>query len=82
MMKYEYEILSDTEVLWRVKKCLIWDLVKKAGNESDYACCCDMRLSAWLVSLGVSIEEFPIKRFPDGDNMCEFKFIVNEIKED
>ena len=81
-LKYEIEILSDREFFARVKKCLIWDLVRKAGNESDYTCCCDMRMRAWLAPLGFNIDVFVLKRLPDGDKMCESKVVINEIKED
>lgn len=82
IMKYTFEILSDDEFLWSIKKCLIWELVKKAGNESDYVCCCDIRMSAWFDPLGFNVNKIVIKRFPDGDNICEFKFVVTEKKED
>ena len=78
IMKFEFEELSDTEGLGIVNKCFIWEEVKKAGRASDHECACNSRHYGWLEALGVEGKIERIKRFPDGDDICIFKFKLNK----
>ncbi len=76
IMKFKMIIHSDSEGNGIVKKCFIWEEVKKAKGEKDYICACNVRHRGWLDAMGIRGEIVPLKRFPDGDNECIFKFIM------
>ncbi len=78
IMKMKHIIESDTIGYGIVKKCFIWDQVKKANVENEYECACFVRYRGWLKAMGVDANIIPLFRFPDGDDFCKFKFILNE----
>ena len=77
IMKFKMVIHSDSEGHGIVKKCFIWEEVKKANGEKDYICACNDRHRGWMDAMGISGEIIPLKRFPDGDDECIFKFIMD-----
>lgn len=76
IMKFRFEVLSDTEGLGIVKKCFIWEEVKKSGRAAEHVCACNSRHYGWLEALGVDGKIIRVKRFPDGDDICIFKFVL------
>jgi len=80
IMKFKFIVHSDKEGDGIIKKCFIWEEVKKSKKENEYDCACMFRHLGWLDSLGIEGEEIAIKRFPDGDNECIFKFIIKSSK--
>jgi len=80
IMKFRFEVLSETEGLGIVKKCFIWEEVKKSGRESEHECACNSRHYGWLEAIGVNGDIIRVKRFPDGDDICIFKFVLNKSK--
>jgi hypothetical protein len=76
IMKFKFILHSKNEGVAIVKKCFIWEEVKKSKGESEYLCACNFRHRGWLEGMGVNGKIIPIKRFPDGDDICEFKFLL------
>jgi len=74
IMKFQFRIHSDTEGDGFVKKCFIWEEVKKSKKENEYFCACNSRHRGWLDAIGVDGEIIPKKRFSDGDDCCLFTF--------
>ncbi|MCK4284783.1 MAG: hypothetical protein KAX18_01220, partial [Candidatus Lokiarchaeota archaeon] len=72
---------SDKEGDGIIKKCFIWEEVKKSKKENEYSCACMFRHRGWLDALGIACDLNAIKRFPDGDNECILKFIIDNSKE-
>lgn len=81
IMKFKFTAHSNNEGEAYVKKCFIWEEVKKSKKEDEYVCACNFRHRGWMESMGVDGEIIPIKRFSTGDNCCIFKFVLNESKE-
>ena len=76
IMKFKFTSYSEKEGVALVEKCFIWEEVKKA-NMSEYVCSCNYRHRGWLEAMGVNGEIVAEKRFSNGDNCCEFKFVIN-----
>lgn len=76
LMKFKFIVNSETEGLGIVKKCFIWDMVKKSKSESEYVCACNHRHYGWLEAFGINGKIIPVSRIPDGGDKCEFKFIL------
>ena len=76
IMKFKFVVLSDKEGLGIVKKCFIWQMVQKSKTESEYFCACNYRHRGWLEAIGVKGKIIPVKRIPDGDKICEFRFLL------
>lgn len=74
IMKFKFNIISEKEGDGVVKKCFIWEEVKKSKGEQEYFCACNYRHRGWLDAIGVQGEITPLRRFPDGDNECVFRF--------
>ncbi|NHI94841.1 MAG: hypothetical protein EAX96_20295 [Candidatus Lokiarchaeota archaeon] len=74
IMKFDFIVNSEMEGLGIVKKCFIWNMVKKSKGEAEYTCACNFRHNGWLEALGVQGEIIPLKRISLGDEICEFKF--------
>lgn len=74
IMKFKFVVHSDSEGDGVVKKCFIWEEVKKAKAEKEHVCACTFRHRGWLDSMGVDGEIIHVKRFCDGDNECVLKF--------
>lgn len=70
------DIHSDNEGDGVVKKCFIWEEVRKSKGEKEYVCACNFRHRGWMEPIGINGDIIPIKRFPDGDDECIFKFIM------
>ena len=77
IMKFKFIILSKNEGVGIVKKCFIWEQVKKSKGEKEYSCSCNFRHRGWLEAIGVNGKIIPIKLIPNGDKICEFKFLLN-----
>lgn len=77
IMKFKLIARSDKEGEGVIKKCFIWEEVKKSKKENEYVCACMHRHLGWLDALGVEGEEIAIKRFPDGNNECILRFIID-----
>lgn len=80
VMKFDFFALSEKEGVARVEKCFIWEEVKKSKGESEYVCACNARHRGWLAAIGVNGRIEKIKFIPDGDDVCEFRFVL-ESKE-
>jgi len=78
VMKFKFFARSNNEGVAIVDKCFIWKEVQKSKKSSEYECACNFRHRGWLEAMGIKGKIIPVKRFPDGDNKCEFKFILNE----
>lgn len=78
IMKFKFVVDSETEGRGIVNKCFIWEEVKKSKSENEYFCACNNRHRGWLQTLGVDGKIIPLKRFCDGDNCCEFKFVLKK----
>lgn len=76
VMKFKFFIHSEREGIGIVEKCFIWKEVEKSKEAQDYTCACNYRHRGWLEAMGVNGEINPIKRISDGDEICEFKFIL------
>ena len=76
IMKFRFVVHSDMEGDGIVKKCFIWEEVKKSKKENEYSCACMLRHLGWLDALGIKGDLIAIKRFSDGDNECILKFII------
>lgn len=77
IMKFKFITYSKDEGIGIVKKCFIWKMVKESEGESEYFCACNFRHRGWLEALGVKGEIIPLKRISNGDDICEFKFKLN-----
>lgn len=80
IMKFKFVIRSDREGLGIVKKCFIWEMVRKSKAESEYECACNFRHRGWLEAVGVKGEIIPVTRISDGDDICEFRFVLDAPK--
>jgi len=78
VMKFRFEVDSEKQGRGIVKKCFIWEEVKKAKGEKKYDCACNVRHYGWMEALGIKGKITPLSRFPDGDNKCEFRFELEE----
>jgi len=76
VMKFKFVVDSDSEGRGIVKRCFIWKLVQKSKKESEYTCACNYRHRGWLKALGVNGKIIPLKRISEGDDLCEFKFLL------
>ena len=81
IMKFKFLVHSETEGIALVEKCFIWKEVQKSKEDSEYKCACNFRHRGWLEAMGINGKIIPVKRFPDGDHRCEFKFILTENNE-
>ena len=81
IMKFKFYAHSKNEGVGIVEKCFIWKEVQKSKEASEYVCACHHRHRGWLDAMGVDGEIIPVKRFSNGDDRCEFKFILNESNE-
>ena len=82
IMNFSFVVHSDKEGDGVVKKCFIWEEVKKSKKENEYSCACMFRHRGWLDALGVECDLNAIKRFPDGDDKCVLKFTIEDSKEE
>jgi hypothetical protein len=80
VMKFRFIAQSEKEGLAFVDKCFIWKEVEKSKSESEYLCACNFRHRGWLDAMGIKGEIIALKRFSNGDNMCKFKFILDDDK--
>ena len=78
VMKFKFIARSETEGVAFVDKCFIWKEVQKSKDPIDYECACNFRHRGWLEAMGVNGKIIPLKRFSNGDNCCEFKFILDK----
>ncbi len=76
VMKFRFFALSDHEGDAFVDKCFIWKEVQKSKEPIEYECACNFRHRGWLDAMGVNGKIVALKRFSNGDNMCKFKFIL------
>lgn len=78
IMKFRFTVHSDKEGDGVIKRCFIWEEVKKSKKEKEYTCACLFRHRGWLDALGIKGELNAIKRFPEGDNECILKFMIDD----
>ncbi|MFX1295439.1 MAG: hypothetical protein ACFFD2_11405 [Promethearchaeota archaeon] len=78
IMKFKFFIPSPTEGVGIIKKCFIWKMVQKSKGENEYRCACNFRHRGWLEAMGVNGIIIPLKRIPDGDKICKYKFLLTE----
>lgn len=78
VMEFRLIPLSESEGVGVVHKCYIWEEVKRSKGEAEYACACNARHRGWLEAMGAKAKILPIKRLPDGDDCCEFRFILQQ----
>ena len=67
---------SDTEGVGLVRKCYVWEEVMRSKGEAEYICACNDRHRGWLEAMELKGKILPVKRIPDGDDACEFRFIL------
>jgi len=79
VMKFKFIAQSENEGVAFVDKCFIWKEVQKSKDPTDYVCACNFRHKGWLEAMGVNGKIIPLKRFSNGDNCCEFKFILEKM---
>jgi hypothetical protein len=80
VMKFKFIAQSENEGLAYVDKCFIWKEVQKSKEPTDYVCACNYRHRGWLEGMGINGKIIAVKRFSNGDNCCEFKFVLEENK--
>lgn len=80
VMKFRFLVQSETEGFGIVEKCFFWNMVQKSKAESEYICACNFRHRGWLEAMGVQGEIIPLKLLSKGDEMCQFKFVLNPTK--
>ena len=78
VMNFKFVVNSEKEGDGIVKKCFIWDEVKKSRKEEEYMCACLFRHRGWLEALGIKGELNALKRFPEGDNGCILRFTIEQ----
>lgn len=76
VMKFEMTAVSDTEGVGIVDKCYVWEEVRRSRGEAEYTCACNHRHRGWLEAMGVKGKILPVSRISDGDERCEFRFIL------
>jgi len=69
-MQYEFQKVSDSELLGIVKNCAVIEQVKSLGVENNYECGCFAMRSGWYKALGVDAEEQCLTCIKDGDEQC------------
>jgi len=77
VMKFKFLVHSETEGIALVEKCFIWKEVQKSKEASEYKCACNFRHRGWLDAMGVKGEIVPLKQISNGDEICEFKFVLH-----
>lgn len=78
IMKFKFVVHTDNEGDGIVKKCFIWEEVKKSNGQDQYFCACNNRHRGWMEAIGIEGEILPLKRFCDGDDECVFRFKMKE----
>ena len=78
IMDFQLVPLSDSEGVGIVTRCYVWEEVKKSRGEAEYICACNFRHRGWLEAMDVKGKILPVKRVPDGDDLCEFRFILQQ----
>lgn len=78
IMDFQMIPLSETEGAGVVYTCYIWEEVRKSKGEAEYLCACNARHRGWLEAMGVKAKILPIKLISDGDDSCEFRFILQQ----
>jgi hypothetical protein len=81
VMNFKFFAYSEDEGIAVVEKCFIWKEIQKTKEASDYICACNFRHKGWLEAMGIKGEIIPLRRFSNGDNCCEFKFIIERNKQ-
>lgn len=76
VMKFKFVVNSEKEGSGVVEKCFIWKEVEKSKEAQEYECACNFRHQGWLQAVGVNGKIIPLKRISEGDEKCEFKFIL------
>jgi len=76
VMKFKFIVNSEKEGTGIVEKCFIWKEVEKSEEAYEYECACNFRHQGWLQAVGVNGKIVPLKRISEGDEICEFKFIL------
>jgi hypothetical protein len=76
IMKFEMAAVSDTEGVGIVNKCFVWEEVRKSRAEAEYTCACNFRHRGWLEAMGAKGKILPVSRISEGDERCEFRFIL------
>jgi hypothetical protein len=76
IMKFKFIVHSEKEGLAIVEKCFIWKEVEKSKETSEYVCACNFRHRGWLDSIGIDGDIVPLKRISNGEDRCEFKFVL------
>ena len=77
IMRFRFIAHSDKEGDGIVKKCFIWEEVKKSKKEDEYICACKFRHLGWLEAMGIEGgEETVLESFQNGDNQCIFRFTM------
>ena len=78
VMEFRLIPLAEGEGVGVVYRCYIWEEVKRSRGEAEYTCACNVRHRGWLEAMGAKAKILPIKRLPDGDDSCEFRFILQQ----
>jgi hypothetical protein len=78
VMKFKFVAQSENEGIAYVDKCFIWKEVQKTKEALDYVCACNFRHRGWLEAMGLNGQIIALKRFSNGDNCCEFMFILEK----
>ena len=76
VMKFKFIVNSEEEGTAVVDKCFIWKEVEKSKEKLEYICACNFRHRGWLDAIGVNGKIIPLKRISEGDEKCEFRFIL------
>ncbi|MFX1586412.1 MAG: DUF6125 family protein [Promethearchaeota archaeon] len=75
-MSYEFQKVSDDELLGIVKQCAVIEQVKRIGMENFYECGCFAMRSGWYKALNVEIKEKCLSCMKDGDSKCEISLKI------
>lgn len=76
VMEFEMAAVSDAEGVGIVNRCYVWEEVKRSKGEAEYICACNVRHRGWLEAMGAKGKILPVSRLSDGDERCEFRFVL------
>ncbi len=78
IMQFKFLANSSKEGTAVVESCFIWDMVRQSGGEGEYICACNSRHQGWLDATLDNGKIEVLKRISNGDDMCIFRFIMEE----
>jgi hypothetical protein len=79
IMQFDMVAVNEAGGVGLVDKCYVWEEVRRSKGESEYTCACNHRHRGWLEAMGFRGKILPVSRISDGDERCEFRFILQPV---